>query len=199
MLKHLLAHPLARGIDPDDPRATVLRKRILEEKQFLRHLYKEWYQLLVASLPPVEGLVLELGTGAGFLRDYLPGLITSDVLPIPDMSVVMDAHRIPFQDASLRAILMIDVLHHLSAPESFFTEATRCVRPGGVMVMIEPWVTSWSRLVHTWLHHEPFHPETAQWGLPDAPVLYQGPMERFPGSCFTEIDPGSRRNSRNGA
>ncbi len=146
-------------------------KRILEEKRFLRHIYQEWYQLLVAFLPPGEGLVLELGTGAGFLRDYLPGLITSDVLPLSDVSVVMDAHRIPFQDASLRAILMIDVLHHLAAPGSFFAEATRCVKPGGVMIMIEPWVTPWSRLVYTWLHHEPFHPEAAQWEFPTSGPL----------------------------
>jgi SAM-dependent methyltransferase len=171
MLKDLLTHPLARGIDLDDPRTTILRKRILEEKRFLRHIYEEWYQLLLASLPPMEGLVLELGTGAGFLRDFLPGLITSDVLPLPDMSVVMNAYQIPFQDASLRGILMIDVLHHLAAPRTFFAEATRCVKPGGVITMIEPWVTPWSRLVYTLLHHEPFHPEATQWEFPTSGPL----------------------------
>jgi SAM-dependent methyltransferase len=171
MLKDMLAHPLARGIDLDDPRATVLRKRILEEKAFLRHIYEEWYHLLVASLPAVEGPVLELGTGAGFLKDYLPGLITSDVLPLPDISVVLDAHSIPFPDACLRAIVMIDVLHHLSQPRVFVAEAIRCVKPGGAMIMIEPWVTPWSRLVHTWLHHEPFHPDATRWEF-----ATQGPL-----------------------
>jgi SAM-dependent methyltransferase len=171
MFKDVLAHPLARGVDLDDPRATVLRKRILQEKQFLRHIYDEWYQLLVASMPRVRGPVLELGTGAGFLKDYLPELITSDVLSLPDIGVVLDAHRIPFQDASLRAIVMIDVLHHLSQPAVFFAEATRCVKPGGGMIMIEPWVTPWSRLVHTWLHHEPFRPEASRWGFPTSGPL----------------------------
>jgi hypothetical protein len=31
--------------------------------------------------------------------------------------------------------------------------------------MIEPWVSPWSRLVYTRLHHEPFHPESRDWEL----------------------------------
>ena len=29
--------------------------------------------------------------------------------------------------------------------------------------MIEPWVTKWSKLIYTNLHHEPFRPQSAQW------------------------------------
>jgi hypothetical protein len=39
------------------------------------------------------------------------------------------------------------------------------VRPGGVVAMIEPWVTGWSRFVYTHLHHEPFQPEAPLWEL----------------------------------
>src|SRR5262244_3270831 len=45
-------------------------------------------------------------------------------------------------------------------------QATRCVRLGGVVAMIEPWVTPWSRFVYTRLHHEPFQPEAEQWEFP---------------------------------
>ena len=66
-------------------------------------------------------------------------------------------------DASLRAIVMTNVLHHLPDVASFFGEATRVVRPGGAIVMIEPWVTPWSRVIYTVLHHEPFDPTAAEW------------------------------------
>jgi SAM-dependent methyltransferase len=79
---------------------------------------------------------------------------------------VLDASRLPFAARSLRGIVMTDVLHHIRQPRSFFTEAARCVRTGGVVAMIEPWVTSWSRFVYTRLHHEPFHPEIQSWELP---------------------------------
>src|SRR5262249_39668042 len=42
----------------------------------------------------------------------------------------------------------------------------RCVRPGGVVSMIEPWVTPWSRLIYTRLHHEPFRPDATEWEFP---------------------------------
>ena len=63
------------------------------------------------------------------------------------------------------------VLHHLPRVRLFFSEATRCVRSGGVVVMIEPWVTPWSRFVYTRLHHEPFHPEAPSWELPTSGPL----------------------------
>jgi hypothetical protein len=45
----------------------------------------------------------------------------------------------------------------------FLKEATRCVRPDGKIIMIEPWVTPWSQWVYQHLHHEPFIPEATQW------------------------------------
>jgi len=43
--------------------------------------------------------------------------------------------------------------------------AAAVVRPGGAMVMIEPWRNRWSELVYRGLHHEPFDPH-AGWELP---------------------------------
>ena len=40
----LLEHPLTKSLDLDDPKTTVLRKRIIQEKPFLRKIYKEWYE-----------------------------------------------------------------------------------------------------------------------------------------------------------
>jgi hypothetical protein len=61
---------------------------------------------------------------------------------------------------------MTNVLHHLPQPRLFFDEATRCVRPGGVIAMIEPWVTLWSRFVYIF-HYEPFDPEALCWEFPN--------------------------------
>lgn len=80
--------------------------------------------------------------------------------------MILDGMALPFAQASLRGLVMTDVLHHLPAPRRFFAEAARCVRPEGVLVFIEPWVTPWSRLVYTRLHHEPFCPEAVVWEFP---------------------------------
>ena len=144
-MKRWLEHPLTRGLDLDNPRTTHLRRRILEEKPFLRRIYEEWYARIAASLPAGEGAVLELGSGAGFLRDFVPGLVRSEVFYTPGIDAVLDGLALPFAPGSLRAIAMTNVLHHLPQPVRFFQEAARCVRPGGVATLIEPWVTPWSR------------------------------------------------------
>jgi SAM-dependent methyltransferase len=171
MLKSLLAHPLTKGLDIDDPKTTRLRRQIIQEKYFLRKIYQEWYQSIAAVLPSGEGAVLELGAGAGFMSDFVPDLITSELFHCPDIRMVLSGLSLPFRARSLRAIVMTDVLHHIPQPRLFFGEAVRCVRPGGVIAMIEPWVTPWSRIVYTRLHHEPFQPETASWELPGSGPL----------------------------
>ena len=171
MLRNLLSHPLTRGQDLDDPRTTALRRRIVQGKPFLRRIYEEWYATLAADLPAGPGRVLELGSGAGFFKDTVADAITSEIFLCPGIDVVLDGQRMPLADASLRAVVMTDVFHHLPTPREFFREATRVVRPGGVVAMIEPWVSAWSKLIYTRLHHEPFRPEADQWEFPPAGPL----------------------------
>ena len=119
MLEKLLAHPLTRGLPLDDPRTTRLRRRIIQEKPFLKRIYDEWYEAIAATLPAIGGPVLELGAGAGFLRDKIPGVITSEIFGCPEIDVVLDALSLPIANAALRAIVMIDVLHHLPQPQTY--------------------------------------------------------------------------------
>ncbi len=161
-LRTLLAHPLTRGLDIDSPATTHVRRRIIREKAFLRRLYEEWYGLIRGALPPFEGPVLELGSGAGFMAEFIEGLITSEVFATPGASMVLDGTRLPF---------VTDVFPHMPAPRLFLGEAVRCLKPGGRIVMIEPWVTRWSRFVYRQFHHEPFVPDAAHWEFPSSGPL----------------------------
>ena len=160
-----LAHPLTRGLDIDSPQTTTLRKEIIASKPFLRKVYREWYSRIARAIPSGPGPVLELGSGAGFLRDFVPELITSDVFPIAGVDRVIDAADLPFEDGALKAIVMTNVFHHFARPRQFLDEATRCIRRGGRVIMLEPWNTKWSRFIYTRLHHEPFDPTAAEWGF----------------------------------
>jgi len=155
----LLAHPLTKGISLDDPKTTESRTRIIREKGFLRQIYEEWYRLLIGHIPDADGAVLEIGSGGGFLKEYHKDALASEVFFTPYVDVVFDAMTMPFKEASLRAILMVDVLHHIPEPALFFTEAARCMARGGRCLLIEPWNTLWARWVYQYLHHEPFNPD----------------------------------------
>lgn len=178
-----LEHPLTRGLSVDDPRTTGLRRQIVQSKPLLRDIYRDWYALVHKSLPTAAGAVLELGSGAGFLRDVIPGIITSEVFPFPGVDLVADAQHLPFRDGGLSAIAMVDVLHHIPDCRRFFAEAARCVRAGGAIVAIEPWVSAWSRIVYGHLHHEPFRPDAARWDFPSSGPL-SGSNQALPWIVF---------------
>jgi SAM-dependent methyltransferase len=104
------------------------------------------------------------------LSERVAGVITSEVFACPGIRVVSDGCRLPFAAGSLRAIVMTDVLHHVPDPERFLREAARTLVVGGRIVMIEPWLTSWSRRVYA-RHPEPMRPDSAEWGFPSSGPL----------------------------
>ncbi len=162
-LRNLLAIPETAGLDLDSPALTAQRRAIIQRKAFLRRIYLEWYNHLLAALPENAQRLLEIGAGGGFLQTLHPAILASDILPVPGLDVVLDARFLPLPEATLDGIVMVNVLHHIPDVSQFFDEATRTVHPGGVIAMLEPWVTPWSRLVYTRLHHEPFQPQATDW------------------------------------
>ena len=160
----LFADPSARNIDLDAPENTLRRAHIIQNKPFLKQFYQDCYISISKLLPgKTNGPVVELGSGGGFLKDYIPGLITSEILAIPTVDVQFDGQCMPFKYASVRAVVMLDVFHHIPHPVTFLAQAAHILKPGGRLIMIEPWVTSWSRFVYRYLHHEPFNPEVNDW------------------------------------
>ncbi len=127
---------------------------------------------------------LEIGSGAGFMSEFVPHLITSDVLAVPSVDLVLDACKtLPFESESLRAIAMVNVLHHLPSSEAFLSEAQRCLAPGGSLSLVEPWITGWSSVVYRHLHHEPCEPEVAQWSF-DSTGPLSGANQALPWIIF---------------
>ena len=171
VLKRCLELPEMRGSSLDSPTTTALRVSIIRRKAFLYRLYSEWYSRFkdAARFLP-DGPKVELGSGAGFLKDVLADVITSEVLLLQNIDVVFSGEAMPFADSALAAIYLLDVFHHIAHPDRFLREATRCLKGNGRIIMIEPYNTWWGRQVWTRLHHEPFEPE-ARWDLPGSGPL----------------------------
>ncbi len=159
----------------DDPATTIHHGQIIQSKPFLKKLYIEWYGFLLNKLKnnqlPKEGDIVELGSGGGFLKELYPKVITSDVMELPGNDLTFSAEAMPFEEESLRAIFMIDVLHHIPNCEAFFTEAQRTLKKGGYIILSEPANTIWSRFFYQNFHHEPFKPESKSWKIPSTGPL----------------------------
>ncbi|MCP4606678.1 MAG: class I SAM-dependent methyltransferase [Proteobacteria bacterium] len=177
-LRDLLGDPAAKGIDLDSKEATELHARLIREKVFLKKLYQRYYrefQMVHEDSPP--GLRLEIGAGGGFLKELIPRVVTFDIRPAADVDATASAMKMPLEDESVGAIFMLNVLHHLSDADLFFSEATRVLCPGGRAVFIEPYVSPFSNLVYKNLHHEPFNPKSPNWALTTS-----GPMSSANGA-----------------
>lgn len=165
-LSKILAYPDTANIDVDDPQVTYQRRAIIRKKRFLHAIYQEWYCMQIAQLPTMPGKVLEIGSGAGFFDEINKQTITSEIFFCPFVDAILDGMHLPFQDESLRAVVMTDVFHHIPNVEQFLREVVRTLRPGGRVIMIEPWVTRWSCWVMDHFHSEPMDVEMKTWQFP---------------------------------
>lgn len=122
----------------------------------LRTCYGHWYGRLRQALPPHElGPWIEIGSGPGFAREFIPELELTDVVKAPWHARQMSAEALPLADSSVGALVLFDVLHHVAAPATFFAEAARVLRPGGRIVLCEPYISPVSRWVYRRFHPEP--------------------------------------------
>lgn len=142
-------------------RDTLLEhRRIWAGKPVLADVYRPWFDRLLTPLAR-GAWVLEVGAGPGFLAEHaratrpdLRYVATDVVAASPSCHVAADALRLPFRSASLDAVVMLDVIHHLARPWEFLAEAARCLRPGGRLLAIEPWITPLSYPIYRLLHQE---------------------------------------------
>ena len=163
----------------ETPQETVVRhRRVLAEKPVLMEVYLEWYRRM-KGLFADSGPTVEIGTGHGLMAEVAPDLIASDVFPSPYTHLACDAMYLPFGTGSVGNFTMLDVLHHIERPGRAFAEFARCLRPGGRLVMAEPYLSPGARLLFR------FHFERVDFtqglGGPEAPSTF-GNTEPFEGN-----------------
>lgn len=149
----------------DLPETTLEHRKIILSKPFLKRIYVDWYTGFkkYCEQEPVQGKIVEIGSGGGFLKDIFPEVITSDIMPLSVCDMQFSAQEMPFEDHSLKAIFMLNVLHHIPDTEKFFSEAQRTLASGGFIYMIEPATTSFSKFIYKNFHHEPFDEKSPDW------------------------------------
>lgn len=130
-----------------------------ERRKFLRRL-----RVLGAPAWPRDAQVVELFCGRGNGLEALARL-GFERLEGVDLSAslleqyrgrarcyVADCRALPFPDASRDVLVVQGGLHHLEVlPDDLvrtLDEARRVLRPGGRMVVVEPWLTPFLRFVH---------------------------------------------------
>ena len=145
-----------------------------ETRPLLRKIYRDWFRLIETRLAGVPGPTIELGSGIGTLAEVVPRVERTDVEPTPWSERVVDAEALPYEDATVANLVLVDVFHHLPRPGRFLDEARRALAPGGRVVMLEPYCSPLSALGYR-LHHERLELDAS--GFAEDPVTARSPME----------------------
>lgn len=138
---------------PDPVKMTLVQRRILKEKpQFFA-----WYRMIyeyMADHKAHGSRTVEIGSGSSYLDEVIPGLVKSNLLPIPGNDLAFTAYAMPFKDSSVDNLILIDVLHHFSQPLEFLREAARVLRPGGRVLLCDPYISAFSFFLWRFIHPE---------------------------------------------
>src|SRR5213596_2383008 len=142
-------------------RTITLRNRArLGANKNLLFWYRELYRDQFKDFPNTAALsILEIGSGTSPLKQFLPNVVTSDVLHLDYLDLVFDCHEIDKLDAirdnCLDVITLTNVLHHLKSPIAFLNRAASKLKSGGKVIATEPFFSVLSSLIFKYLHHEP--------------------------------------------
>lgn len=139
--------------DTLDNRANLLKNKNL--LFWFRNLYGQVFRNRPVHDPSYR--VVEVGSGSSPLKQFYPRFVTSDVLPLAHLDLVFDAHRIDqvSEVGIADSIILTNVLHHLADPLMFMKNAATKIKPGGELILIEPYFSSVSSLLLKNFHHEP--------------------------------------------
>jgi SAM-dependent methyltransferase len=159
-------------------RAVTLRNRArLAANKNLLFWYRELYRDQFKEFPnPAALSILEIGSGTSPLKQFLPNVVTSDVLDLDYLDLVFDCHEIDkldaIEDNSRDVITLTNVLHHLQSPIAFLNRAASKLKSGGKLIATEPFFSLWSTMIFKYLHHEPvdFHISEPKLGRVGGPL-----------------------------
>ena len=146
-----------------------------ERKPVLRAVYSDLYQQIASNVVRAGGRPsLELGSGMGNIKQFIPECITSDIFSNPWLDRVENAYRLSFADQSLANVILFDVWHHLEYPANALSEVGRVLAEDGRLIVMDPAMSPVGRFVYGAFHHEPlgfsvkFRPSPAKLEKPEA-------------------------------
>ncbi len=171
-----LAEPRIQGIDLDSSELLVVQRKMLEEKKMLQSVFNDFYKTcrkMDEKHFSGDGLRVEIGAGVSRFKDLYPDILSTDIKPAEHLDQVVDAQKMPFEEASVRSIYAINCFHHIPQPELFFKELNRVLSPGGGCVIIDPYYGPLaSKVFKSLFDSETFDKAQKGWNLEQATIMH---------------------------
>ncbi len=131
------------------------RGRVLRRYRGDRVFAYAYWERFIRRRAGGHAQVLEIGCGAGFFLSRLGGTHRAFGVDLSWAALRIAASRtgaaaltlasgdnLPYMEGSFDAVVAFDVLEHLAAPERLLAEASRVLRPGGLLIATTPNLSS---------------------------------------------------------
>ena len=126
-------------------------------KPAIRKFYSYMYEFISEEFTNLD-FILEIGAGMGGSREFLSlkNVLRTELLHMNNNMVVggVDAHNLPFSDATFDGVFAVDAIHHCSNPYLVLQEMLRVCKENGKIVLIEPYVSIFSFPFYKLFHGE---------------------------------------------
>jgi SAM-dependent methyltransferase len=131
-------------------------RAVWARKPLLQEIYRRFYRQIAQRIDPrIPGLVVELGSGMGSIKDVIPQCITTDLFSNPWLDRQENAYRLNFASGTVSHLILFDVWHHLRYPGNALREFHRVLAPGGRLILFEPAASWLGKPIYQIFHHEP--------------------------------------------
>ncbi|MGO9598481.1 MAG: class I SAM-dependent methyltransferase [Isosphaeraceae bacterium] len=123
------------------------------------------YRDLRLLLPPLRGVILDVGCGAQPYRPLIgPQAVYRAIdqseayerfgYSVPD-TTYYEGDAWPIDSSSVDVVLSTETLEHVAQPRAFLLEAWRCLKPGGRIVLTVPFAARWHYIPHDYWRFTP--------------------------------------------
>lgn len=147
------------------PTESLGSKVIAAARRFLDLQAGSIWRDLARLLPQCRGVVLDVGSGAQPYRPLVdPGATyraIDNARALSDFGYSMpettyyEGDRWPVEDDSIDTVLCTETLEHVADPSTFLAEGSRCLRPGGQLILTVPFAARWHYIPHDYWRFTP--------------------------------------------
>ncbi len=148
---NFIKEPLTIGMEPFSIDRIAIHQKILNKKSMIKNVFKEFHITMLdfaSQNLSLAGDEVELGAGVFPIKNTKHKVLATDILPAPHLDRTLDAQNLDLKSESISVIYGQNCFHHFPQPELFFHEASRVLKNGGGIVLIEPHFGFLSNLIY---------------------------------------------------
>lgn len=126
------------------------------KKKLIRLIYEDYYKTIKENIYNKKNFpIFEFGSGGNNIKKIIPNCIVTENFKAKNVDRVENIYKINFKKNSISNIILIDVFHHLQFPSLVLEEIHRVLIKNGRIIMIEPAMGLFPRIIYKIFHYEP--------------------------------------------